>query len=424
MKISSPTLTKYGNRVRISSQVRWASGKVQDLWVEVRASDGLSLATDTSALASPLVLPAMWKGEEVQIEGSVSAKWRRGVSRIRDRVEGWDMGFKKIRITAHKLDVDSFTGKGVGVFFSGGVDSFSSYLKFQNHPTLQPTHFILVQGMDIDVTNEDFYRKVAGRLRRIARQEEMKLIEVKTNARKILDPILTWELTHGGVLAMVALLLRPMLSHVIIPGSGYFANEPEEPWGSSSKLDPMWSTETLTIAHDRDKHTRLDKILTYIAHSPVALAHLRVCWHNRYYNCCACDKCLNTMVDLRIAGVLDKARSFPMPLSLEKLSKLYCDDHTVASFLNQSLAYLQSRQQDIPLQRAIEEALIHSQRPGFKRKIIKLVHDWDEKYLHNRLYFVVYRFSGVGLRIRLDLNRWMEYVKDTILIRLPRVVQG
>lgn len=96
MKISSPTLTKYGNRVRISSQVRWASGKVQDLWVEVRASDGLSLATDTSALASPLVLPAMWKGEEVQIEGSVSAKWRRGVSRIRDRVEGWDMGFKRL----------------------------------------------------------------------------------------------------------------------------------------------------------------------------------------------------------------------------------------------------------------------------------------------------------------------------------------
>jgi hypothetical protein len=365
----------------------------------------------------------MWKGEEIQIEGLVSAKWRRGISRIGDRVEGWDIGFKKSRMTAQKLGVDRYTGTGVGVFFSGGVDSFSSYLKFQNHPILQPTHFILVHGMDIDVTNEDFYQRVAGRLRHIARQEEMKLIEVKTNARQILDPLLTWELTHGGVLAMVALLLRPMLSHAIIPGSGYFADEPEEPWGSSSMLDPMWSTETLTLVHDRDRQTRLDKILTYIAHSPVALAHLRVCWHNRYYNCCACDKCLNTMTDLRIAGVLDKARSFPIPLSLEKLSKLYCDDHTVASFLNQSLAFLQSRQQDVQLQRAIESALIYSQHPGFKRQIIKLVHDWDEKYLHNRLYFVVYRFSGVGMRILLDLNRWMEYVRSTIPIQLPRIAR-
>lgn len=423
MNICSPTLTKKGNRVRISSQVRWASGKVQELWVEVRASDGLSLATDTSVLASPLLLPAMWKGEEMRVEGLVSAKWRGGVSRIRDRVEGWDMGFKKIRITAQKLGVDNYTGRGVGVFFSGGVDSFSSYLKFQDHPTLQPTHFILVQGMDIDVANENFYRKVVERLRRIARHEEVKLVEVKTNARQILDPILTWELTHGGVLAMVALLLRPMLSHIIIPGSGYFADEPEEPWGSSSKLDPMWSTETLTIVHDRDKNTRLDKILTYIAHSPVALAHLRVCWHNRYYNCCACDKCLNTMVDLRIAGVLDQARSFPIPLSLAKLSKLYCDDHTVASFLNQSLFFLQSRQQDIQLQKAIESALICSQHPGFKRRMIKLVHDWDEKYLHNSLYFMIYRFSGVGVRIRLELNRWMEYVRRTVSLQLPRIAR-
>ncbi len=129
------------------------------------------------------------------------------------------------------------------------------------------------------------------------------------------------------------------------------------------------------------------------------------------------------MVDLRIAGVLDQARSFPIPLSLAKLSKLYCDDHTVASFLNQSLFFLQSRQQDIELQKAIESALICSQHPGFKRRMIKLVHDWDEKYLHNSLYFMIYRFSGVGVRISLELNRWMEYVRRTVSLQLPRIAR-
>jgi hypothetical protein len=54
-----------------------------------------------------------------------------------------------------------------------------------------------------------------------------------------------------------------------------------------------------------------------LAHEPLALKYLRVCWDNvdGAYNCCRCEKCIRTMSSLDALGVLERTESFPLPLT-------------------------------------------------------------------------------------------------------------
>ena len=71
--------------------------------------------------------------------------------------------------------------------------------------------------------------------------------------------------------------------------------------------------ETTTFIHDGTEATRLKKVISQIARSPLALEHLRVCFANEKsaYNCGQCDKCLRTMINLYVAGVLEQSSTFP-----------------------------------------------------------------------------------------------------------------
>ncbi|HEX5416782.1 MAG TPA: hypothetical protein VFZ25_14025 [Chloroflexota bacterium] len=148
------------------------------------------------------------------------------------------------------------------------------------------------------------------------------MVEVETNVKSFADHFAAWaEHYHGAALASVAHFLAPRFARVYLSATNDY-NELWG-WGSHPLADPLWSTEQTEIVHTGCEAKRVEKILA-ISNCDTALRWLRVCWQNRdgAYNCGECEKCLMTMASLRIAGVLDRCKTFESPLDLDKLSQL------------------------------------------------------------------------------------------------------
>ncbi len=389
MKVFEPTLQTNGAISRVECQVEYR-GTRDTLWIEFDSKYAPFVTLDATAVASPFVMPASRRNESLEIAGSVSTQWLEGANAIIDRAVSWDHGFKKTTIAAQKSQPDADRiADHVGAFFSGGIDSFSTLIKYTNDKNTPLSHLFFVHGFDIAIDNEELINEVRPRIQEIAQKSNMELIDIRTNIRQISDTILGWEMAHGGALAMVALLFRRGFKTIIIPGAG--ANTWAEPWGSSQYLDPLWSTETLEVVHDMDHMHRYDKVREHIAKSPLALAHARVCWRNTAYNCGVCDKCMMTMVELRMAGALEKCRTFPDELDLERLSNMYSTPFSVRMQVEEAAEYLQKTGNDPELLEALESSLEYSDRPGILRQIISVAQQLDWKYNESRLFVFLHK---------------------------------
>ena len=157
------------------------------------------------------------------------------------------------------------------------------------------------------------------------------LITCETNLRNVADKCRsTWgrrsdheiwgHCLHGAALSSVALLLRHTIGELIIPATHTYAQV--KPWGSSPLLDHLWSDGHVKITHDGCEANRTAKVRR-LAASDVAVESLRVCYHDTSrINCGHCEKCLRTMVALRLYDALDRARTLPRSLSMPELHAL------------------------------------------------------------------------------------------------------
>jgi len=148
------------------------------------------------------------------------------------------------------------------------------------------------------------------------------LIEIETNLRDFADPYVSWDHYNGAALVSVALPLSAQFSQ-LYAGATHPHAAPF-PWQPPPGLTASWSTEAVDVIND-DGHevSRVDKVAA-ISRSEVVLRTLRVCWENRggAYNCGRCEKCLRTMVALRLAGALERCTTFARPLDLFALARL------------------------------------------------------------------------------------------------------
>jgi hypothetical protein len=239
-------------------------------------------------------------------------------------VLSWNIGLKPIKIKADALVADPLQPRRAASFFSGGVDSFYTYLKNKTDPVQSSRidSFILVKGFDIEPRNVPLWDSALRNISAIAAADKIELVVVQTNIQGLIDPILSWDYIHGGCLAAVGLFLRGAFRQIYIPST--FSVEEQVPWGSCLALDGHWSTENTTFVHDGVEATRIDKVIWQIAESPLALEHLRVCYENvkGSYNCGHCDKCLRTMISLYVAGALEKSKTFPHVIDPDRVSEI------------------------------------------------------------------------------------------------------
>jgi hypothetical protein len=283
-------------------------GGVYDL--EYRVS-GAVRKGDTAigdALVAALLLPAMALGEELHIGSNVSARLLSRVPDIAAIYRAWTFGVSGTVVTAPSA-TPTTTGQGDALFFSGGADSFYSFLK--HRPLGRLSRLVFINGFDIPLGNASLGPAMES-VERVAAASGATTVTISTNLRSLSESIVGWGAYHGAVLASAGQLLGGDVSRCLIPASR--AYQYLTPWGSHPALDPLWSTEVLEYIHDGAEALRHEK-LRLVAEDPLGQREMRVCLQamngRDVYNCGRCEKCLVSMLALQLQGLLTRATTFP-----------------------------------------------------------------------------------------------------------------
>jgi hypothetical protein len=299
---------------RLSALIHPPSAEPWALYFDV--PKGTTVALTGEPFLTALLPICMLNGFDLKSEVSVRPGYLRSSNRVQDILHCWYPELQKITVSAPERQPNAI-GTGTGVFFSGGVDSFYS---LQKHLP-RVSNLVIINGFDIAHWNEKMWPQVELTLRQAAGDLGKPILPVKTNIRAIADSkALTWggkafeefwlRVYHGAALAAVGYVLAPHLGSIIVPSTHTYANL--APFGSHPLLDECWSTPSFQVEHDGSEATRYQKIGS-IKDFPVALKYLRVCWRNwdDKYNCGRCEKCLRTILILRLHGALDRAITLP-----------------------------------------------------------------------------------------------------------------
>jgi len=297
----------------VAATIRMADGGESRVTMELPSPPGQGWMDALLPMALPV---AMRLGEPLSVESPVSPRLLRAADTIQDilacwgALEGMELGapplFRRVPLTAQAAVPAPPAAGGTACFFTAGVDSFYSALKHRD----ELTALVYVRGFDVPFEDAALSETVMEGVRAAAASLGLPLVEVASDVRAFSDPLVPWEDYHGAALASVALLLSGRFRRVYLPATMTYATL--LPLGSHPMVDPLWSSEHVEIAHDGAEATRRQKVAA-IAGCEAARRWLRVCWENRggAYNCGRCEKCVRTLVELRLAGVADRFESFP-----------------------------------------------------------------------------------------------------------------
>jgi diphthamide synthase (EF-2-diphthine--ammonia ligase) len=315
------------------------------------------VAPTIDPLIPTVLLPAMRQHWSLQVQGKPSAAILQAAERVQQLLGLLQPSWATVPITTQStlpIALDDTQKRAVGLFFSGGVDSFYSLQKHKG----KITHLIFVHGFDIPLHRYAMRESAAQSIRQIAQALNLELIEVETNLRQFSDPVIPWEEYHGAAKAAIAHLLAPCFQSIYIASTLPYAFLTHEDIGSHPGIDPLWSVDNLALIHDGCEVSRFDKIAA-IADWDLALNHLRVCWQVKegLDNCGRCRKCLWTMAYLQACGALAKTPTFKQPLDLELLSRQPLDRLYQRYRFVQAIAAAEKRGHDPELVIALRQAL-------------------------------------------------------------------
>jgi hypothetical protein len=307
MIIHPPRITPVGDDVRISSRIEVrGSGRrsSENLWFRFPACSQPSGDSDPFVVA--LLLLAMLNGEDIQVEGSVSRKLHHGLERYQRVFRDWFPDrFKLIKVRPSSLRDDKAPGAmGSGAAFSGGVDSFYTFLTLQK----KLTHTIFMSGFDMPVNLTWSIAELERSFSALMKETRIEFISGSTNIRTFVNSA-DWTNAHGPALMATALFFKHRLSEFYVPSSYTEGSYPR--WGSHPELDRLLSSESMHFVHHGSDLNRVQK-LKFVAQSPMSYDRLRVCWiqDRGLKNCGGCEKCVRTKIALDIIGALAKYKTF------------------------------------------------------------------------------------------------------------------
>ena len=355
IQVSHPTYGAGSNEVVTKVFVNGEKKKIR-----FRSTHGpLSLNQDWTV---PITMFAgMRLGVPVEFEGEVSPLLLSRLPAQQSVYRAWYPGdFTNVEIRAPKAKQCTHESpKGVGTFFSGGVDS---YFTFHRH-TEEITHLLFVNGLDSAtrslMDDSADVSEATREIERLTKELDRPLVVVDTDLRDFLDGYADYGLHyHGAALAAVCHLHEHLFGKVYIAST--YPYHQLCPWGSHPLTDFAWSTERLELELDGCEASRVDKIVD-LASRPDGLNHLYVCWRNPlgtdYQNCGQCAKCLRTMLTLEIIGKLKDCPSFNMPLDLRAVSRAKVNSDGARYFLEDNLKLARERGQTPAVEKALAEAL-------------------------------------------------------------------
>jgi hypothetical protein len=310
-------------RVRLVGDVVYDDrpGQVEPYWFEVPEKYAQSLSLSGNPWITSLLPLAVTLRQPLRIHAPVDPVLFENIPKL---METWAAWYRRRFPWIRPVSVDAprkATELGPGpresaAFFSGGVDSF--YMVLRN-PEIR--RLLCVRGFDIPLRVPEEFERLRGRLATAAEELGRDLVDVTTNLRDTRFAVTKWgHLAHGCALAGVALAMEPRLDSVHIAGTHYEGQI--RPWGSHPETDPLLSTSRTRFVHEGAGVARSAKT-ELVSRSDTALRSLHVCYRiNSSENCGNCKKCILTMLNLELLGVLSRSATFPK-LDLDRVKRTY-----------------------------------------------------------------------------------------------------
>lgn len=337
------------------------------------SSEDVRLSPRGEAAVAGLLLVAMAAGEDMRVDSQVDPAFMDKLPTIQDIYATWGEGLSRIDVQSEGAEGSpAATTEGkTATFFSGGVDSFYTFLKNKN----EIDALIFVHGFDLSLDESALRTTVSRKLREVADAYDKRLIEVETTLRSVTEQnrftpeFANWELSHGSALASVAHVLGDQFDRIYIPATHTY--DLIFPFGSHPLLDPLWSNHQLTITQSGCEAGRVAKC-EFIAKHDYALDALRVCWKNPKggYNCGQCEKCIRTKLILRSIGVLGQCGAFNEGLSISDVSTVWIKKGRWERYYEDILEYMEGGG-DRKLRYAIKYALHYSRLKRAVRKVLR-----------------------------------------------------
>ena len=209
----------------------------------------------------------------------------------------------------------------VGLLFSGGIDSTTSYLRHRSEKPI----LIMIRGADVPLGEKQFWSRMQLDYQKFARQEKVKVDFVSSNMRELLNEkvmhrvfgkhMISWwgGFQHGiSLLSLCApLTLTENMGILLIAASGAREFRRRFPWGSHPLIDEKMAWADTKIVHDSSDLSRQDKIrrvlkgyLKNYMESDGTYPYLRVCYEQfSDYNCGRCEKCRRTIAGLVLENI-------------------------------------------------------------------------------------------------------------------------
>jgi hypothetical protein len=320
---------RHPGTVRLQAEVVYDDSHPSEVyWFEVPEAHAAELSGSGDPWLASLLPLAATLGEPLRIRGSVDEMLLENAVRVMNIWRAWYPHLAVVPLHADGVAQEPGPLPArTAAFFSGGVDSFFTVLRPRQHagPAERGEigDLITVWGFDIKLESPDAFSRLRQRHVGVARALGKELVEVATNLRSTRWAAAQWSyLAHGSALAGVALALGRRFRRVhIASGGGYRGLHP---WGSHLITDPLLSTTGTTLVHDGSAYLRTEKTVA-IAHSPVAMEALRVCYHTwSEENCGVCSKCLRTMLTLELVGALQRCTTLPHALTPAQVERMDC----------------------------------------------------------------------------------------------------
>jgi hypothetical protein len=399
MKIENLRKEVNGDRPRVVATIIWETLKRPpvDIFFETTLDYAADLNCNPNAFLTVCAIPAMRFGEErIAIDAPICPQLKSGLITAMHCLTTWYGAPRKVIPIEAPLQTEAPPAPQPrsGCFFSGGVDALTMvYNNRQHYPRQHPSSFrdaIMVYGMLKSETHQeaDAYRYMVKEMEFLAKDSELNLIPVFTNAKthlQDLDPKVQFWLKEfqSAFLSAIGHCFSSRFSLLSIASSSDV--EYQNSYGSHPLLDPQYSSSTLQIRHEDITISRLKKA-HILGGWDAAIRHLRVCntggeFQDGYHNCGRCEKCMRTKTELFAAGVLHKADSFvDKEITAKRLYKAAAqnkDCHADAHYLELIE----------PLQKMGRSDLASVIQQGRAVMQLKLaLKQWDQSFLQGRLF--------------------------------------
>mgnify|MGYP003292627497 CR=1 FL=1 len=312
IKINKPYIQEENGYARLCSKIE-VDSDVWDIWYEVEACNKQYLCYEKADAFLIGLLPfAMAFNHNIKvIDCPISEKiyWNL-INTFIPALSKYSNYYKFIEIDTD-ISNQKFDSFAVATGFSGGVDSFYTYLKNKQKNTkdFNITHLTFFNvgacgsygGAEAE---KRFYERIKSFESFVASQ---KLDFVKINSNISEHVMMSYNFTHS-FRSMSAVLALQKLFKTYYYSADYTLNEFSFDPYDSSFYDLLnvqcFSTENTTIYTTGAVETRLEKV-EYISEYPETYNVLNVCNTNDH-NCRTCEKCIRTMADLYSINALGK----------------------------------------------------------------------------------------------------------------------